>query len=205
MTMDEWVDHFTRKWVDHFKLRMYEWIASMPSFKGHESNYIFMVLGLTLLLYCCYSLLRQCVRKMLGTTRVTFAFHHKVNVGEEIRVVGNTKKLGQWDTNRAAPMKLIGDPDDPVWMGHLDLNFPLRQPLEYKYVLMTPATWSHGARLKEWEPCANRVLRDNSARDGNALILHQYWGGRDKVCRDKVPDYGHLVSCNPLTQPLIGA
>eukprot|EP00746_Dinoflagellata_sp_MGD_P009296 gnl/MRDRNA2_/MRDRNA2_118842_c0_seq1.p1 gnl/MRDRNA2_/MRDRNA2_118842_c0~~gnl/MRDRNA2_/MRDRNA2_118842_c0_seq1.p1 ORF type:complete len:228 (-),score=28.15 gnl/MRDRNA2_/MRDRNA2_118842_c0_seq1:222-821(-) len=189
-TVAEKMKIHAEEWFDHL-------IETMPSFEGHESDYAFAVLGM-IFLYC---LLRQCVRKMFGTTRVTFAFHHKVNPGEEIRVVGNARKLGKWDPNRAAPMRLINDPDDPVWMGHLDLNFPLRQPLEYKYVVMTRGTWSHGARFKDWEPCANRVLRDKRATDGDAVILHQYWGGRDKV-HDKVPDH---VGCNPLSQPLMGA
>jgi len=202
----------TPSWTDHIKPMPMDvgvhHIKRMPSFKGNESDYVLMVLGLALLLYMLSRFLSQCVRKMNGTTRVTFAFHHKVNVGEEVRVVGNVSKLGQWDPNRAAPMKVMnmgrGQTDDPVWVGHVDLTFPLHQPLEYKYVLMTCPTGSHGTRLKEWEPCANRVLRDkNGARDGDALILHQYWGGRDKVCHDKVPDYGDLVGCNPLTQPLI--
>lgn len=187
MTTDEWVNHLKE---------------TMPSFKGHESDYFFAMLGLILLSYFLYCLLR----KMRGTTRVTFTFHHKVNDGEEIRVVGNAKKLGQWDPTRAAPMKLMHkQTDDPVWVGYVDLNFPLHQPLEYKYVVMTCATYKDGPRLKEWEPCANRFLREKSAKDGDALTLHQSWGGRNKKAQDKVPDFADIVSCNPLKQPLMGA
>lgn len=184
------------EWMDHFK-------EKMPSFKGHEIDYLGMVLALIFLFYC----IRQFVRKMFGTTRVTFAFHHKINAGEEIRVVGNASKLGNWDPNRAAPMKLMNKHShDPVWVGHLDLNFPLRQPLEYKYVVMNCATWNQAPRMKEWEPCANRVLRHNTGRDENALTLHQSWGGRENFSHDKIPDYGDIAGCiNPLAHPLIGA
>jgi len=179
----------------------------MPTFKGNSDDDLFLQIAFVVLAFSLvWYILRKCVRKMNGTTTVTFAFHHKTKVGEEVRVAGNAKGLGQWDPNRAAPMKLIDkQKDDPVWVAHLDLKFPLDQPLEYKYVLMT----SEGVqkKFKEWEPCANRVLRDKSAKDGDALILHQCWGGRDKVCHDKAPSppgYGDLVGCNAMTQPLIG-
>lgn len=177
---------------------MEEWehTSTWPRFKGHEVDYLFIWLGFFLLMY----ILRQCFRKMFGTTRVTFAMHYRTNDGEEIRVVGNQWKLGQWDPNRAAPMTLMNKhTNDPVWVGYVDLDFPLRQPLEYKYVLLNSATGSHGTRFKEWEPCANRILRDKSP-EHSTVILHQYWGGHDA---HKVP-HGDLVGCNPLMQPLIG-
>lgn len=106
------------------------------TFKGNSDDFLqiaFAVLALTFVWY----ILKKCVRKMNGTTTVTFVFHHKTKVGEEVRVVGNTKELGKWDPQRTVSMKLIDQKDDPVWVAHLDVKFPLAQPIEYKYVLMT--------------------------------------------------------------------
>lgn len=168
------------------------------TFKGNSDDFMqiaFVVLGLTMLWY----VLRKCVRKMNGTTTVTFIFHHKTQVGEEVRVVGNTKGLGQWDPKHTIPMKFIDQKDDPVWVAHLDVKFPLDQSLEYKYVLMM----SEGGqkKFKEWEPCANRVLRDKRETDADGMILHQRWGGRDTKASNPFAD---LVGCNAMTQPLIG-
>jgi len=154
-------------------------------------NALAVLLAVTLV----YHVLRKCFRKMTGSTTITFAFHHKTNDGEEIRVVGNVEELGHWDCKRTAgKMKLNNKHrDDPVWVSRVDLKLPpAHQPLEYKYVLMKDN------KFKEWEPCANRVLRDKSANDGGELILHQSWGGHDKAC--STPFWGG----NAMTQPLMG-
>lgn len=177
-----------------------------PLKSGQHHEYMNVAVIVLAALAICY-LVRKCIRKLQGVTSVTFAFHHETKDGEEIMVVGNVAELGGWDTNQAAAMKLIRNKiGDPIWTLKVDLTFSPEQPLEYKYVLMK---CEGGQRqLKEWEPCMNRVLREKTAEDGGALILHNSWGGHIKDCKDPflAGQFTKTVDCMspPLTHPLIG-
>lgn len=141
---------------------------------------------------------RKIVRKKSGAKTLTFAFHHNTKDGEQVRVVGNVKELGNWNASRGAKLKLVKqEGDDPVWVTQIDVMFPPNQPIEYKYVLMTCEGWR--TKFKEWEPCSNRVL--DGKNDGGAVTLHQCWGGRDTVGKSLVVGKGPM---DYLTQPLIG-
>jgi len=98
---------------------------------------------------------------------VAFSIPYETFPGEEIRVVGNVSKLGQWDPSGAATMQWT---DGHVWVAEVELEFPpaaLAVPIEYKYVVM-----SYG-QVSRWEQGENRRL--SQPQSGSSLVCQNVW------------------------------
>lgn len=95
--------------------------------------------------------LQECLRqeeRASRTVSVTFSVMHQAKYGEEVRVVGNVVKLGQWNPSGAAALRWT---DGHVWTATLEIEFPpsvsvKQRTLEYKYVVMK------NGKVKKWEP-----------------------------------------------------
>lgn len=110
---------------------------------------------------------RQGLLKVPSPERVTHIFRVKAPLlekNETLCLLGNTTRLGQWDTNRGI---LLNRVSSAAWLtAELDLtNEPV--PLEYKYGVYDFVA----NRFVRWEGGGNRIL-DNPAAAGQQTIVN---------------------------------
>jgi len=78
-------------------------------------------------------------------TRVTFKVEAELEVGQNVRLTGDTWSLGGFSPNRG--LDLVTTPEEfPVWRTSRPVNLPKGIPLAYKYVVMS------GGQFSGWEP-----------------------------------------------------
>jgi hypothetical protein len=118
--------------------------------------------------------------------KVTFSLPYETRYGEEIHVVGNVKKLGQWRPRGAVEMRWT---DGHIWVTTIEVEFPppaSGKPLEYKYVLMKDG------QVKRWEPGENHIL--SCPRSGSSLVCYNFWGTQNNLLH---PDLNAIVNVIP--------
>eukprot|EP00746_Dinoflagellata_sp_MGD_P033349 gnl/MRDRNA2_/MRDRNA2_179542_c0_seq1.p1 gnl/MRDRNA2_/MRDRNA2_179542_c0~~gnl/MRDRNA2_/MRDRNA2_179542_c0_seq1.p1 ORF type:complete len:416 (+),score=70.54 gnl/MRDRNA2_/MRDRNA2_179542_c0_seq1:101-1348(+) len=97
--------------------------------------------------------------------RAAFNVACDAGFGEEVRVVGNVKAIGEWDPSGAIPMKWT---EGNVWVAELGLKVPVGEPLEYKYLITADG------EVRRWETCANRIVHE--PRHGSSICFRDVWG-----------------------------
>jgi hypothetical protein len=97
--------------------------------------------------------------------RAAFNIACDAGFGEEVRVVGNVKALGEWDPSEAVSMKWT---DGNVWVAELGVRVPAGEPLEYKYLIMADG------EVKSWEICLNRIILE--PHNGSSICFRDVWG-----------------------------
>eukprot|EP00746_Dinoflagellata_sp_MGD_P002508 gnl/MRDRNA2_/MRDRNA2_104888_c0_seq1.p1 gnl/MRDRNA2_/MRDRNA2_104888_c0~~gnl/MRDRNA2_/MRDRNA2_104888_c0_seq1.p1 ORF type:complete len:271 (+),score=42.29 gnl/MRDRNA2_/MRDRNA2_104888_c0_seq1:82-894(+) len=147
--------------------------TSIHQLNDHASIDYTIFIGPLMCAAALIALVKQiCKGKSTKSATVTFSISYDTRVGEEVRVVGNTAALGDWDPSRAAPMKWTDRNRTNLWSKTVDLEFPPGdEPLQYKYLV----TSSEGD-VKHWEPCDNHVLHQ---KQGYAHICRDGWGKCD--------------------------
>lgn len=106
-----------------------------------------------------------------SATNVSFIVACQTQFGEEVRIVGNTEKLGQWNPNDALTMKHMHTTEGDKWVATVDLDLPTAasdKHVEYKYVIMSEG------QLKTWEHAENRVL--TQPRSCSSIVCQDVWG-----------------------------
>ncbi|GAM27795.1 hypothetical protein SAMD00019534_109710, partial [Acytostelium subglobosum LB1] len=90
--------------------------------------------------------LRQC---QAALPKIRFWLKYHVQFGQQVRVTGNCEQLGNWDPQKAFPLKFSqGD----TWEGELLLGQAGR--IEYKYFI----SYYDTGDLLYWETGSNRVF-----------------------------------------------
>jgi trehalose-6-phosphate synthase/trehalose-6-phosphatase len=80
-----------------------------------------------------------------GLTRVTFRVKADLEIGQNIRLAGDTRALGSFHPNRG--LDLVTTPGEyPWWRTNKTVNVPAGVPLSYKYVIVS------GGLFHGWEP-----------------------------------------------------
>lgn len=134
----------------------------------------------------------------LRSTRVkcTFTVQCNTHFGEEVRVVGNCDKLGQWDPAEALEMKWT---DGHTWVA-TTTGIPTDKLVEFKYVLMS------GGKVKKWEP----LMQNRTVMPHPGMFLVNVFGSIDDPAVPELPDNDEVggpspskVISEPDTQPTV--
>ncbi|GBG33124.1 Alpha,alpha-trehalose-phosphate synthase UDP-forming [Hondaea fermentalgiana] len=84
---------------------------------------------------------------MPNLTRITFKVKADLDIGQNVRITGDSVNLGSFSPNRG--VDLVTTPKEyPIWRTSRPVNLPRGLPLSYKYVIMS------GGQFHGWEPIA---------------------------------------------------
>jgi len=86
---------------------------------------------------------------------ICFSIHYVTQWGQEVRLVGSSPQLGEWDPHRAPPMTFT---PGGHWILDVDVAKLSALPLSYKYCVVHP-----GGGI-EWEAGGNRVVGKDIGR-----------------------------------------
>ena len=102
-------------------------------------------------------------------TEIKFKYIYKAEEGEDVRVVGNIEKLGNWDCELA--FKLINsEKDKDIWISKTNMKIPINFDLEYKYILFKDGIF------EKWEKLPYNKNRSINIPDIGKYILYDAEG-----------------------------
>ncbi|KAH8741237.1 starch binding domain containing proteinhypothetical protein plant origin [Cryptosporidium ryanae] len=107
--------------------------------------------------------------KMGVCLTIKFCVKYETRFGQELRVVGNIKELGDWDLEKSLPMTWT---EGSFWTVSVKLSQNNIENIEYKYILVDNSS----RNSYNWEPGKNHSVQINkdSLRE---LQLTDAWGG----------------------------
>ena len=91
----------------------------------------------------------------MGSMNIRFSIHYQTQWGQEIRLVGSSPELGEWDVHGAPPMAYI---PGGTWVLDVPLTPNKDKPITYKYCVL------HVSGGVDWERGGNRTLPGNLGR-----------------------------------------
>ena len=98
-------------------------------------------------------------------TEIKFKYIYKTEEDEDVRVVGNNEKLGNWDCELA--FRLINSEEDKdIWISKTNIKIPINFDLEYKYILYKDGIF------EKWEKLPHNKNRTIKIQDSGQYILY---------------------------------
>lgn len=95
---------------------------------------------------------------------IRFKYLYNNQENEDIRVVGNTEALGNWNILKAIKLYLVPK-QIGVWKTKEKIKIPLFQHIEYKYLIF------RNNNLLRWEHISNNMNRSITIIENNVFVL----------------------------------
>ncbi|CAG9319344.1 unnamed protein product [Blepharisma stoltei] len=95
---------------------------------------------------------------------ISFRLLYRAKIGENLRVVGNSEKLGNWDFNKGLKLEWTRGHN---WIGRIEIDKLEACNLEFKYVVVQDT-------YQKWERGSNHKLNFNE-ESGTNFYLNDLW------------------------------